>query len=88
MTAVFGVLYPADFLPVNLLSAMMFVNKRRARKSENFHNQDLRIAQIIPLLGGARGGLCGMALKRRLPHPLPLPRGEFAVDLSNRLRKS
>ena len=32
----------------------------------------------------------GQVIQSRLPHthPLPLPRGEFAVDLSNRLRKS
>ena len=54
----------------------------------NQYQQDLRIAQIIPLLGGARGG--SDVMQSRLPrtHPLPLPRGECAVDLSNHLRKS
>ena len=50
--------------------------------------QDLRIAQIIPLLGGARGGSDVMQSRLSRDHPLPLPRGEFAVVLSNRLRKS
>ena len=42
--------------------------------------QDLRIAQIIPLLGGADA----VDIRHAATHPLPLPRGECAVDLSNR----
>ena len=47
-----------------------------------------QIDYAFPSWEGQGVGVRHGGSQRRLTHPLPLPRGECAVDLSNRLRKS